>query len=62
MVIYLSKRREARRRRSAPPPATGAGLLRFFEEESFGIKVKPLALMIVTIAFIILCVLIQFYA
>ncbi|MEM2334546.1 MAG: preprotein translocase subunit Sec61beta [Candidatus Caldarchaeum sp.] len=31
----------ARRRREAPMPASGAGLLRFFEEESKGIKVRP---------------------
>lgn len=30
-----------RRRREAPLPATGAGLLRFFEEETKGIKLKP---------------------
>ncbi|MCS7145828.1 MAG: preprotein translocase subunit Sec61beta [Nitrososphaerota archaeon] len=30
-----------RRRREAPLPATGAGLLRFFEEETKGIKIKP---------------------
>jgi len=58
----LSKRRERRRRGSAPPPATGAGLLRFFEEESLGIKIKPKILIILTIAFIILCIIIQFYA
>ncbi|MEM1923091.1 MAG: preprotein translocase subunit Sec61beta [Nitrososphaerota archaeon] len=30
-----------RRRREAPMPATGAGLLRFFEEETKGIKLRP---------------------
>ncbi|MCS6788299.1 MAG: preprotein translocase subunit Sec61beta [Aigarchaeota archaeon] len=30
-----------RRRREAPMPATGAGLLRFFEEEGKGVKVRP---------------------
>ncbi|MEM0481947.1 MAG: preprotein translocase subunit Sec61beta [Nitrososphaerota archaeon] len=30
-----------RRRREAPLPATGAGLLRFFEEETKGIKLRP---------------------
>ncbi|MBS7640476.1 preprotein translocase subunit Sec61beta [Candidatus Bathyarchaeota archaeon] len=43
-------------------PATSAGLLRFFEEESFGIKIKPLVLIILTIIFIIVCILVQFYA
>ncbi|GBC69185.1 hypothetical protein HRbin01_00879 [archaeon HR01] len=30
-----------RRRDEAPMPASGAGLLRFFEEESKGIKIRP---------------------
>ena len=30
-----------RRRREAPMPASAAGLLRFFEEESRGFKVRP---------------------
>ncbi len=34
-------RREKRRRAEAPMPAASAGLLRFFEEETEGIKVKP---------------------
>ena len=35
-----------RRRREAPMPASAAGLLRFFEEESKGIKVRPEIVMI----------------
>ena len=31
----------ARSRREAPMPASAAGLLRFFEEEAKGIKVRP---------------------
>lgn len=58
----MSKRRETRRRKTGPMPATSAGLLRFFEEESFGIKIKPLVLIILTIVFIIVCILVQFYA
>ncbi len=34
-------RREKRRERSAPMPAASAGLLRFFEEETQGIKIRP---------------------
>jgi len=30
-----------KRRRGSPLPASAAGLLRFFEEEAKGIKVKP---------------------
>lgn len=38
-------------------PATGAGLLRFFEEESKGVKVSPQAV-VVTVATLLLIVLI----
>ncbi|OYT32105.1 MAG: preprotein translocase subunit Sec61beta [Thermoprotei archaeon] len=30
-----------RRREEAPPPLSGAGLMRFFEEEIRGIKIRP---------------------
>ncbi|MEM4250344.1 MAG: preprotein translocase subunit Sec61beta [Candidatus Bathyarchaeia archaeon] len=33
--------RQKRRRREAPMPAASAGLLRFFEEETAGIKLRP---------------------
>jgi len=33
--------REKRRKREAPMPAASAGLLRFFEEETPGFKVRP---------------------
>lgn len=56
----MSSRRERRRERRAPVPATSAGLLRFFEEESLGIKIRPRTLVIIAIAFIIICVVIQF--
>lgn len=43
----MSSRREKRRKSQAPMPAASAGLLRFFEEETPGIKVRPeLVLMI----------------
>lgn len=43
----------------APMPAASAGLLRFFEEETEGIKVRPEILVGLSIALIILCVLAQ---
>lgn len=33
--------REKRRRKEAPMPAASAGLLRFFEEDTPGIKISP---------------------
>ena len=35
-------------------PATGAGLIRFFEEDTPGIKVGPYAVMIVAVVLILL--------
>ena len=37
----MSGAREKRRKREAPMPAASAGLLRFFEEDTPGIKVRP---------------------
>jgi preprotein translocase subunit Sec61beta len=54
----MSSKREKKRERRAPMPAQSAGLLRFFEEETQGIKVKPEVLVILTVALIISAVLI----
>jgi preprotein translocase subunit Sec61beta len=54
-------RRKKRRDGSAPPPSTGAGLLRFFGEDTSGIKVKPEIVIILGVALIIVCVLAQVF-
>ena len=59
-MISMSGRREKRRQRGAPMPAAGAGLLRFFEEDTAGIRVKPGIVVAMTIALIVLCILAQF--
>ncbi|MEA2089552.1 MAG: preprotein translocase subunit Sec61beta [Thermoproteota archaeon] len=46
-----------KKKKSAPMPAQSAGLLRFFEEETEGVKVKPELFMILVVAFIIASVL-----
>ncbi len=46
---------------SAPMPAASAGLLRFFEEETEGIKVRPELLIAASIALIIVCILAQVF-
>jgi len=51
----MSKRREKKGERKAPMPAQSAGLLRFFEEETRGIKVKPELAVILAVALIIVC-------
>jgi len=45
-------RREKRRKSEAPMPAASAGLLRFFEEETPGIKVRPEVVLILAIVLI----------
>lgn len=49
--------RRKKKEKSAPMPAASAGLLRFFEEETEGVKVKPEILVVASIALIIVCVL-----
>jgi preprotein translocase subunit Sec61beta len=41
----------------SPMPAASAGLLRFFEEETEGIKVRPEILVAFSIALIVVCAL-----
>jgi len=46
----MSKTRRAKRReKSAPMPAASAGLLRFFEEETQGIKIRPEVVVILAV-------------
>jgi len=44
--------REKRRSDEAPMPAASAGLLRFFEEETPGIKLRPEVVMVMVVALI----------
>ncbi|MFQ5758997.1 MAG: preprotein translocase subunit Sec61beta, partial [Candidatus Bathyarchaeia archaeon] len=54
---YRMSRREKKRERRGPMPAQGAGLLRFFEEETRGIKVRPELIVVLAVALIIACIL-----
>lgn len=38
-------------------PATGAGLLRFFGEETPGIRVRPEVIVVLAVSFIVACIL-----
>jgi preprotein translocase subunit Sec61beta len=51
----MSKKKK--KEKSSPMPAASAGLLRFFEEETEGIKVKPEILVALSIGLIVICVL-----
>ena len=57
----MSSRRAKRRRREAPMPATGAGLLRFFEGETLGLRIKPEVVLIVAVLLIAICIIAQLY-
>ncbi|MGP3667071.1 MAG: preprotein translocase subunit Sec61beta [Candidatus Bathyarchaeota archaeon] len=50
--------REKRRREEAPMPSAAAGLLRFYEEESVGIKIRPEIVVTAAIMLILLVTLI----
>jgi len=45
--------RTKKREKSAPMPAASAGLLRFFEEETQGIKVRPEVVVVLAVALIL---------
>jgi len=42
-------------------PAQGAGLLRFFEEETRGIRVKPELAVTIGVALVLVCILAQMF-
>ena len=54
-------RRKKKRERSTPMPAASAGLLRFFEEETKGIKVRPELVVILAVAFILAAILAKIF-
>ncbi|HIE18686.1 TPA: preprotein translocase subunit Sec61beta [Candidatus Bathyarchaeota archaeon] len=58
----MSSRRRRRRQQRAPMPATGAGLLRFFEEDTPGIRVPPEVVVILAVALIAICIVAQWAA
>ena len=45
-------RRKKRRSGSAPMPLGGAGLMRFFEDSSIGIKISPITTIILAVSLI----------
>jgi preprotein translocase subunit Sec61beta len=51
-LIAMSVRRK-KRKEGARMPAQGAGLLRFFEEDTRGVKVKPELAVILAISLIV---------
>lgn len=45
------------KKKEAPMPMAGAGLIRFFEDETAGIKIKPVYVMISSVSLITIVVL-----
>ncbi len=52
--ISVSRRKK---KETGPMPAASAGLLRFFEEETEGIKIRPELLVVISITLIVISVL-----
>jgi preprotein translocase subunit Sec61beta len=50
-----------KKKKESPMPAASAGLLRFFEEETEGVKVRPELLVGSAIALIVVCILAQVF-
>jgi preprotein translocase subunit Sec61beta len=50
-----------RKESQGPMPAASAGLLRFFEEETEGIKVRPELLMVLAVALIVVSALAKIF-
>ncbi len=46
-----------RKKESGPMPAASAGLLRFFEEETEGIKIRPELLVVFAVSLVVISVL-----
>lgn len=46
-----------KKKEKSPMPAASAGLLRFFEEETEGVKVRPELLVVLAVALIIVAIL-----
>ena len=47
-------KRKKRRSGTAPMPLGGAGLMRFFEDSSIGIKISPITTVIIALALILI--------
>lgn len=55
----MNRMSRKKKEKKAPMPAASAGLLRFFEEETEGIKVRPELLVVLSVVLIVICVLAQ---
>jgi preprotein translocase subunit Sec61beta len=54
----MSKKKKEKK---SPMPAASAGLLRFFEEETEGIKIRPEILVVLAVTLIVVAILAQVF-
>jgi preprotein translocase subunit Sec61beta len=55
--MHRDKAMSKKKKDNAPMPAASAGLLRFFEEETEGIKIRPELLVVFAVALVVVSVL-----
>jgi preprotein translocase subunit Sec61beta len=55
--VWVDVMSKKRKENQGPMPAASAGLLRFFEEETEGVKIRPEFLMIAAIGMIVISIL-----
>lgn len=55
-------KRQKKREGGSPMPAASAGLLRFFEEETQGVRIRPELIIVFAVGLILACVLAQLYS
>ena len=59
MVCRVASNLSKKEKNKAPMPASSAGLLRFFEDETQGIKIRPEIVVILSVALVIVSVLLR---
>jgi preprotein translocase subunit Sec61beta len=47
---------KSEKKKEAPMPMTGAGLIRFFEDETYGIKIKPIFIVGASVSLIVVVI------
>lgn len=56
-MSHEKTRRQKRRATDSPMPMGGAGLIRFYQDQSNGIKISPIATIIIAVLLIVVVVL-----
>jgi preprotein translocase subunit Sec61beta len=59
LEVYLVSRKK--KKDTGPMPAASAGLLRFFEEETEGVKIRPELLIVFAVSLIVISVLAKIF-